>query len=141
MHFEIGLTISVKICPAKHDAAFDRRLENAGLESGALPGDQARQANTREAWAAFLDKHPSGAFTDLAKYQYQLTLVSAPPPLPQPPQDPAGDNDQDQTAKAGYHYVDGLDPKGNKMAAINARCLEGFDPQSVPVKQFNGRAL
>jgi len=29
----------------------------------------------------------------------------------------------------------------NPIAAINARCVEGFEPSSVPVKHFNGRAL
>ena len=33
------------------------------------------------------------------------------------------------------------DPKGNKMAAVNARCLEGVDPDNLVVKKFNGRAL
>ena len=35
----------------------------------------------------------------------------------------------------------GVDPKGNRMAAVNIRCLEHLDLASVPVKQFDGRAL
>jgi len=39
-------------------------------------------------------------------------------------------------------YAEGVDPKnGNKTAAINIRCLEGIDLASVPVKNFDGRAL
>ena len=33
------------------------------------------------------------------------------------------------------------DPKGNQMAAVNARCLEGIELSSLTVKNFNGRAL
>jgi len=33
------------------------------------------------------------------------------------------------------------DPKGNPMAAINARSLEGIDLASLPRKTFNGKAL
>jgi hypothetical protein len=33
------------------------------------------------------------------------------------------------------------DPKGNAMAAVNARTLEGIDLSAFPRKQFNGRAL
>jgi len=33
------------------------------------------------------------------------------------------------------------DPQGNPMAAINVRCLESVDVLSLPVKNFNGRAL
>ena len=35
----------------------------------------------------------------------------------------------------------GQDPRGNKMAAINIRCLDDFAPDSVPVKQVNGKAF
>ena len=31
-------------------------------------------------------------------------------------------------------------PKGNPMAAVNVRCLEGIDLDAVPVKQYDGRA-
>ena len=42
----------------------------------------------------------------------------------------------------GIHaFGEGVDPKGNKMAAINIRCLENFDFESVPVKHFDGRSL
>ena len=41
----------------------------------------------------------------------------------------------------GIHpFGEGTDPKGNKMAAINIRCLEGIDLESVPVQQFDGRS-
>ena len=33
------------------------------------------------------------------------------------------------------------DPKGNEMAAINARTLEGIDLSALPRKHFNGKAL
>jgi hypothetical protein len=42
----------------------------------------------------------------------------------------------------GIHpYGEGIDPKGNRMAAINIRCLEGIDLQSVPVQHFDGRSM
>lgn len=42
----------------------------------------------------------------------------------------------------GMHpYGEGTDPKGNRMAAINVRCLEDFDLESVPVSHFDGRSL
>ena len=42
----------------------------------------------------------------------------------------------------GIHpYGEGVDPKGNRMAAINVRCLEGVDTASVPVKNFDGRSI
>jgi hypothetical protein len=42
----------------------------------------------------------------------------------------------------GIHpYGEGTDPKGNRMGAINIRCLEGIDLESVPVQQFDGRSL
>ena len=42
----------------------------------------------------------------------------------------------------GIHpYGEGVDPKGNRMAAINIRCLEGIDLASVPVQHFDGRSL
>jgi hypothetical protein len=40
----------------------------------------------------------------------------------------------------GIHpYGEGVDPKGNAMAAVNLRCLEGLDLSTVPVHEFNGR--
>jgi hypothetical protein len=42
----------------------------------------------------------------------------------------------------GIHpYAEGKDAKGNRTAAINVRCLEGIDLESIPVKQFDGRSL
>ena len=42
----------------------------------------------------------------------------------------------------GIHlYGEGTDPKGNRMAAINIRCLEDVDLAAVPVTQFDGRSL
>ena len=38
-------------------------------------------------------------------------------------------------------FSEGIDPKGNRMAAINIRCLEGIDLANVPVSHFDGRAL
>ena len=41
----------------------------------------------------------------------------------------------------GMHpFGEGTDPKGNKMAAINIRCLEGIDLAAVPVNHFDGRS-
>ncbi len=41
----------------------------------------------------------------------------------------------------GIHpYADGTDPKGNAMAAVNVRCLEGVDLASIPVTHFDGRS-
>lgn len=45
-------------------------------------------------------------------------------------------------AKCGMHpYGEGVDPKGNVMAAINIRCLEGIELGNIPVTNFDGRAL
>jgi hypothetical protein len=45
-------------------------------------------------------------------------------------------------ANCGIHtFGEGKDPKGNKMAAINVRCLEGVDLDSLPVNKFDGRSL
>lgn len=38
-------------------------------------------------------------------------------------------------------YAEGVDPKGNQVAAINFRCVEGIDLASIPVREFDGRAL
>lgn len=44
--------------------------------------------------------------------------------------------------KCGIHpYGEGTDPKGNAMAAINVRCLEGVDLTSLKVRHFDGRSL
>ena len=40
----------------------------------------------------------------------------------------------------GIHpFGEGTDPKGVAMAAVNIRCLEGFDVSTVPVTHYNGR--
>jgi hypothetical protein len=39
-----------------------------------------------------------------------------------------------------HPYGEGTDPKGNQMAAVNLRCLEGIDLKSIPVNHFDGRA-
>lgn len=42
----------------------------------------------------------------------------------------------------GIHpYGEGTDPKGNRMAAINLRCIEDLDLSAIPVHEFNGRAM
>jgi len=42
----------------------------------------------------------------------------------------------------GIHaFGEAVDPKGNRMAAINLRCLEGVDLTTVPVHEFDGRAI
>ena len=41
----------------------------------------------------------------------------------------------------GIHpYGEGVDRQGNKMAAINIRCIEGIDLDAVPVQHFDGRS-
>ncbi len=45
-------------------------------------------------------------------------------------------------ADCGIHpYGEAVDPKGNHMAAINIRCLEGVDLDAIPLQHFDGRAL
>ena len=40
----------------------------------------------------------------------------------------------------GIHpYGEGVDPKGNAMAAINLRCLEDIDLAGIPVQHYDGR--
>jgi hypothetical protein len=42
----------------------------------------------------------------------------------------------------GMHpYGEGTDPKGNAIAAINIRCLEDIDLETVPVQHYDGRKL
>jgi hypothetical protein len=44
-------------------------------------------------------------------------------------------------ASCGIHpYGEGTDPKGNRIAAINIRCLEDIDLASIPVTHFEGRS-
>lgn len=41
----------------------------------------------------------------------------------------------------GIHpYGEGTDPQGNKMAAVNLRCIEGIDLESIPVQHYDGRS-
>lgn len=41
--------------------------------------------------------------------------------------------------ECGIHpFGEAVDPKGNPMAAINIRCLEGVDLASIPVSHFDG---
>lgn len=41
----------------------------------------------------------------------------------------------------GMHpYGEGSDPSGNRIAAVNARCLEGIEPASLSVTRVDGRA-
>jgi hypothetical protein len=45
-------------------------------------------------------------------------------------------------ATCGIHpYGEGSDQNGNRMAAINIRCLEGIDVNAIPVQHFDGRSL
>ena len=44
-------------------------------------------------------------------------------------------------AACGIHaYAEGTDPKGNRMAGVNIRCLENLDLDAVPVTQYDGRS-
>lgn len=44
-------------------------------------------------------------------------------------------------ATCGIHpFGEGTDPKGNRMVAVNLRCLEDFDIATVPVQHFDGRS-
>ena len=38
-------------------------------------------------------------------------------------------------------YGEGVGPGGAMMAAINIRCVEGIDLNSIPVNHFDGRSL
>lgn len=39
----------------------------------------------------------------------------------------------------GIHpYGEGVDPQGNAIAAINLRCIEGLDLDSIPVQHHDG---
>ncbi len=43
--------------------------------------------------------------------------------------------------KCGIHpYGEGADPNGNAKVAINARCLEGLDLDSLKVEKIDGRS-
>jgi len=44
-------------------------------------------------------------------------------------------------AQCGVHtYGEGVDPRGVATAAINIRCLEDIDLDSIPVRKFDGRS-
>ncbi len=44
-------------------------------------------------------------------------------------------------SSCGIHpYGEGVDPKGNAMAAINIRCLEDVALEAIPVMHYDGRA-
>ena len=44
-------------------------------------------------------------------------------------------------SNCGIHaFAEGTDPAGNKMPAINIRCVENLDLSSIPVKHFDGRS-
>jgi len=36
-------------------------------------------------------------------------------------------------------YAEGADPEGHRFAAVNIRCIENIDLESIPVTHFNGR--
>jgi hypothetical protein len=38
-------------------------------------------------------------------------------------------------------YAEATDPKGNAMAAVNVRCLDGIDLAALPRKPFDGASL
>lgn len=41
----------------------------------------------------------------------------------------------------GIHpYAEGKGPKGDEMAAVNIRCLEGIDLAAIPVTHYDGRS-
>ncbi len=41
----------------------------------------------------------------------------------------------------GIHpYGEGTDPKGDAIAAINLRCLEGIDLAAIPVHEYDGKS-
>ncbi|MFA5494335.1 MAG: GFA family protein [Porticoccaceae bacterium] len=45
-------------------------------------------------------------------------------------------------AECGIHpYGEGSDPAGNRMAAINIRCLDAIDLDAIAVKHVDGRAF
>lgn len=36
-------------------------------------------------------------------------------------------------------YAEGVDPKGNRFATVNIRCIENIDLEKIPVTHFNGK--
>lgn len=44
--------------------------------------------------------------------------------------------------RCGMHpFGEGTDPKGNRVAAVNVRCLEDVDLDALQVTHYDGRAL
>ena len=44
--------------------------------------------------------------------------------------------------RCGMHpFAEGVDPKGNRMVAVNVRCLENVDISNLSVHHFNGKDL
>ena len=42
----------------------------------------------------------------------------------------------------GIHtFGEGTDPKGNAIAAVNLRCVDGLDLEVVPIHHYDGKAL
>ncbi len=42
----------------------------------------------------------------------------------------------------GIHpYATGIDPQGNQMYAINIRCIENLDLESIKINHFDGRSV
>ena len=37
-------------------------------------------------------------------------------------------------------YAEGKDPKGNEMAAVNIRCIEGIDLEAITITHYDGRS-
>lgn len=50
------------------------------------------------------------------------------------------DGTPDKAMSCNCSICQRTDPKGNRMAAINIRCLEGIDLDAVPVAKFDGRS-
>lgn len=45
-------------------------------------------------------------------------------------------------ASCGIHpYGEGTDPRGNVVAAVNLRCVDGVDLKALKVTEFDGAAL
>jgi hypothetical protein len=44
-------------------------------------------------------------------------------------------------ATCGIHtHGEGVDPAGNRVVAINLRCLEGIELEAIPVHHYDGRS-
>jgi hypothetical protein len=42
----------------------------------------------------------------------------------------------------GIHpFGEGADPQGNKIAAVNVRCLDNIDLSTIPVQHYDGRSI